>query len=230
MMELIEKSAYFGFLLSIACYFLGVWIKEKTGWKFANPLLIAIVAVIAVLSLGKVEYAHFNRGASYISYFLTPATICLAIPLYKQLSLLRKHLAAVLCAIGSGVAASLVCVFVMSRLFDFDHQLYISMLPKSITTAIGMPVSEEMGGYAALTAAAIIVTGILGNMISELVFRLFRIDEPIARGLGLGTSAHAIGTAKALELGEVEGAMSSLSIGVAGIMTVILMPFLSSLI
>lgn len=230
MKELIENSAYFGFFLSIACYFLGVFIKEKTGWKLANPLLISVVAIILVLTLGNVKYEHFNRGASYISYFLTPATICLAIPLYKQLNLLKKHFAAVFAAIGSGVAASLICVFVMSRLFGFDHVIYISMLPKSITTAIGMPVSQEMGGYAALTVAAIIVTGILGNIISEMVFKLFHIEEPIAKGLGLGTAAHAIGTAKAIELGEVESAMSSLSIGVAGIMTVVVIPFIAALI
>ena len=168
-----------------------------------------------------IDYDTYNEGAKYISYLLTPATVCLAVPLYRQLQLLKDNLAAVVIGIVSGVAASLLSVFGLSKLFGLNHQMYVSLLPKSITTAIGMGVSEELGGIVTITVAVIIITGILGNAIAEVVFRIFRIYDPIARGLGLGTSAHAIGTAKAMELGAVEGAMSSLAIAVAGLMTVI---------
>ena len=156
--------------------------------------------------------------------------MCLAIPLYKQLELLKKNLIAVVIGITSGVLGSAVSIFVMSFLFKLDHVYYVSLLPKSITTAIGMGVSEEAGGIVTITIVSIILTGILGNMIAELWFRIIGIKEPIAKGLALGTAAHAIGTAKALELGEIEGAMSSLSIAVAGLMTVVVVPLVSGLI
>ena len=166
-------------------------------------------------------FRSYNEGAKYISYLLTPATVCLAVPLYQQLALLRKNLKAVAGGITAGVLASLVSVFVLAKLFSLTHEQYVTLLPKSITTAIGMGVSEELGGISTITVAVIIITGILGNVIAESVCRIFRIEEPIAKGLALGTASHAIGTAKAMELGEVEGAMSSLAIAVAGLMTVV---------
>ena len=156
-----------------------------------------------------------------MSWLLTPATVCLAIPLYEQLELLKKNWAAVAAGIVSGVLTSLATVFVLALLFGLNHQEYVTLLPKSITTAIGMGVSEELGGYVTITVAVIVITGVLGNILGELVCRIFGIKEPIAKGLALGTSAHAIGTAKAMELGEIEGAMSSLSIAVAGVITVV---------
>ena len=165
-----------------------------------------------------------------MSYFLTPSTVCLAIPLYKQLELLKKNLTAVAAAITAGVIGSVVSVYVMSMIFRLEHVHYVSLLPKSITTAIGMGVSEEAGGIVTMTIVSIILTGILGNIVADGWFKLVGIKEPIAKGLALGTSAHAIGTAKALELGEVEGAMSSLSIAVAGLMTVVAVPIMSGLL
>ncbi len=156
-----------------------------------------------------------------MSWLLTPATVCLAIPLYEQWQLLKANFTAVIAGITSGVLASLCSVLVLSRIMGLSHQEYVTLLPKSITTAIGMGVSEELGGYVTITVAVIVITGVLGNIFGELIFRLFKITEPISRGLALGTSAHAIGTAKAIELGEVEGAMSSLSIAVSGILTVV---------
>ena len=153
---------------------------------------------------------------------MTPATVCLAIPLYQQISLLKKNLLAVVLGIVSGVLASLGGVLVMALAFGLNHEQYVTLLPKSITTAIGMGVADELGGITTITVAVIIVTGVLGNVIGEMVCKIFHIEEPIAVGLALGTSAHAIGTSKALELGEIEGAMSSLSIAVAGLLTVIL--------
>ena len=184
----------------------------------------------AFLKATGITYTDYNEGASYISYFLTPATVCLAIPLYKQLELLKRNLTAVATAITAGVIGSVVSVYVMSMIFKLEHVHYVSLLPKSITTAIGMGVSEEAGGIVTMTIVSIIITGILGNIVADGWFKLIGIKEPIAKGLALGTSAHAIGTAKALELGEVEGAMSSLSIAVAGLMTVVSVPIMSGLI
>ena len=195
-----------------------------------NPLLVAIILVIAFLKATGISYTDYTTGASYISYFLTPSTVCLAIPLYKQLELLKKNLTAVAAAITAGVIGSVVSVYVMSMIFRLEHVHYVSLLPKSITTAIGMGVSEEAGGIVTMTIVSIILTGILGNIVADGWFKLVGIKEPIAKGLALGTSAHAIGTAKALELGEVEGAMSSLSIAVAGLMTVVAVPIMSGLL
>ena len=221
---------YFGMFISVFAYIIGIWLKKKLGWGILNPLLIAVILVIAFLVGTGIPYAEYNEGASYISYFLTPATVCLAIPLYKQLELLKKNFAAVIIGITSGVLASAVSIFAMSLLFMLDHVYYVSLLPKSITTAIGMGVSEEAGGIVTITIVSIILTGIFGNIIGEAWFKLVGIKEPIAKGLALGTASHAIGTAKALELGEVEGAMSSLSIAVAGLMTVVVVPLVSGLI
>ena len=214
-------SVFFGAVISLAAYEAGLLIKRKFRLAILNPLLIATVCVMAALTLLKIEYKHYNEGAKYISYLLTPATVCLAVPLYQQLELLRRNLKAVAVGITSGVLASLASVFLLAKLFSLTHEQYVTLLPKSITTAIGMGVSEELGGISTITVAVIIVTGILGNVIAESVFKIFRIEEPIAKGLALGTASHAIGTAKAMELGEVEGAMSSLAIAVAGLMTVV---------
>lgn len=220
MKEFLENSVFFGAFISLAAYEVGLILKKKFKMAVFNPLLIAILCVMGALSLLNVDYEAYNEGGKYISYLLTPATVCLAVPLYEQLTLLRKNLKAVAAGILSGVLTSLVSVFLLAVLFGFNHEQYVTLLPKSITTAIGMGVSEELGGIVTITVAVIIITGVLGNMAAELIYKLFRIHDPIARGLALGTSAHAIGTAKAMELGEVEGAMSSLAIVVAGILTV----------
>ena len=227
---LISSSLYFGMLISAGAYLFGIWLRKKTGLAVFNPLLTSIVAVIIFLSVFHVSFDQYNRGAIYLSYFLTPATVCLAIPLYKQLSLLRQNLAAVGIAILTGVLGSAGSIYVMAKFFGLEHAHYVTLLPKSITTAIGMGVSEEAGGIVTLTVVSIIITGILGNIIAEWLFDRFRIEEPMAKGLALGTAAHAIGTAKALEMGEIEGAMSSLSIAVAGLLTVIVVPLVSGLI
>lgn len=219
--EFLETSVFFGVLISLVSYGAGVLLKKK--WKLAifNPLLISIILTILFLLLFDIEYEKYNEGAKYLSYLLTPATICLAVPLYEQIELLKKNYKAVLLGISSGVLISMCSVLILAIIFRFDHKTYVTFLPKSITTAIGMGVSEEFGGYVAITVAVIVVTGVLGNMFAETVCKVCRIDEPIAKGIALGTASHAIGTAKAMEMGEVEGAMSSLSIVVSGILTVI---------
>ncbi len=227
MNELLMNSGYFGFVVTLGAYLLGIEIRKKTKLAVMNPLLVAMVLIIGFLLVFGIDYSVYQKGSQFISYLLTPATVCLAIPLYKQLRLLKENLAAVAGGIASGVLASAVSIFALSRLFGLSHEYYVTLLPKSITTAIGMGVSEEAGGIVVLTVVSIVITGILGNVIGEAVFRLFRIGDPIAKGLALGTSAHAIGTARALELGEIEGAMSSLAIAVAGLMTVVVVPLVS---
>ena len=221
MKEILCNSAYFGVTVSLIGYGAGIMLKKKFKYAFLNPLLISIIFVIGVVLLCGVDYESYENSAHYLSYLLTPATVCLAVPLYQQMTLLKKNLAAVACGILAGVLASLGSVLLLAFLFGLEHDVYVTLLPKSITTAIGMGVSEELGGLVTITVAVIIVTGVIGNVIGEAVCKLFRIYEPIAKGLALGTSSHAIGTAKALEMGEVEGAMSSLAIAVAGLLTVI---------
>ena len=221
MKEILCNSAYFGVTVSLIGYGAGIMLKKKFKYAFLNPLLISIIFVIGVVMLCGVDYESYENSAQYLSYLLTPATVCLAVPLYQQMTLLKKNLAAVACGILAGVMASLGSVLLLAFLFGLEHDVYVTLLPKSITTAIGMGVSEELGGLVTITVAVIIVTGVIGNVIGEAVCKLFRIYEPIAKGLALGTSSHAIGTAKALEMGEVEGAMSSLAIAVAGLLTVI---------
>ena len=228
MNDILVQCTYFGAFLSIAAYMIGEALKKKC--KVCNPLLIAIILVILILKIFHIDYETYNDGAKYISYLLTPATVCLAIPLYRQINILKTHFKEIIIGICTGVLASMGSVFVLSYLFALSHEHYVTLLPKSITTAIGMGVSEELGGLVTITVAVIIVTGVIGNVIGEAVCKLFRIYEPIAKGLALGTSSHAIGTAKALEMGEVEGAMSSLSIAVAGLMTVVAVPIMSGLL
>ncbi len=220
MSEFISQSAYFGVLISIAGYGLGALLRKKFKSPLINPLLISIILTIPVLLMLHIDYDTYYSGAQYLSWLLTPATVALAVPLYEQFELLKHNAVAVIAGIIAGVLSSLGSVMGLAVLFGFSHEEFVTFLPKSITTAIGMGVSEELGGIVPITAGVIIITGVLGNILGELVLKLFRIKEPVAKGIALGTSAHAIGTAKAMELGEAEGAMSSLSIAVSGIITV----------
>ena len=221
MNELIQNSTTIGIVISLLGYELGVALKNRFHKAFLNPLLISIVLVICFMLGFHISYESYNQSARYLSYLLTPATVSLAIPLYQQLALLRQNLFAILITVFSGMLTSLCSVLLLCAVFGLNHTQYITLLPKSITTAIGIGVSEELGGFSTITVAVIIVTGILGNVLAEPICRLFAIHSPLAKGLALGTSAHAIGTAKAMELGEIEGAMSSLAIVVCGLMTVI---------
>lgn len=220
MNEFLSESAYFGVLISLTGYGLGALLRKRFKSPLINPLLISIILTIPVLLLLHIDYETYYSGAQYLSWLLTPATVALAVPLYEQFELLKHNAAAIIAGIIAGVLSSLGSVLGLAVLFGFSHEEYITFLPKSITTAIGMGVSEELGGIVPITAGVIIITGVLGNILGELVLKLFRIKEPVAKGIALGTSAHAIGTAKAMELGEAEGAMSSLSIAVSGIITV----------
>lgn len=222
MKEIITGSAFFGVFISILGYEVGLLLKKKLKHPVFNPLLIAIIFVIAALLLLGIDYDSYNEGAKYISYLLTPATVCLAVPLYEQLTLLKKNWKAILIGISTGVITSLTSVFLLALVFGLAHEEYVTLLPKSITTAIGMELSREMGGIVTISVAVIVVTGIFGNVMAESVCKLFKIKEPVAKGIAIGTSSHAVGTAKAMEMGREEGAMSSLAIAVAGILTAVL--------
>ena len=219
-MTFFEQSVFFGVSVSLVSYGLGVLLQKKCRLALCNPLLISVAVTIALLVTARIDYDVYYEGAKYLSYLLTPATVCLAVPLYEKLALLRQNYKAIFAGIFAGVVTTLCSVLVMSGLFHLTHEEYVTLLPKSITTAIGMGVSEELGGYVTLTVAMIIITGIFGNVTAVAVCRLFHITDPIAKGVSIGSSAHALGTAKAIELGEVEGAMSGLSIVVAGLLTV----------
>ncbi len=221
MNELLTQSVFFGVTISLLCYQVGLLVKKKVKISIANPLLIAVILIVTILLTFGIEFETYNNGAKYISFFLTPATVSLAIPLYRQMELLKKYPKAIFGGIGAGVLIAMISIFVLSLVFHLNHEQYVTLLPKSITTAIGMGISDKMGGIVTITVVSISITGILGNMIADSLCRVCKIDHPIAKGLAIGTSAHALGTTKAMEMGEIEGAMSSLSIVVAGIMTVI---------
>ena len=221
MKDLLQNSVFLGVLLSIGAYAIGMLLKRKTGWSILNPLLVSIVLIIAFLLVTGLPYQTYSEGADIISYMLTPVTICLAVPLYQQVELLKKNYKAVLAGILSGVISSMITILVLALLFGFDHASYVTFLPKSITTAIGMGVSQELGGYVSVTVVVIVLTGVIGNVIADRVLGFLHIEEPIAKGVAIGSASHAIGTARAMEMGQVEGAMSGLSIVVSGIMTVL---------
>lgn len=230
MKELLTTSVFMGVALSLIAYELGLLAKKYFKISIFNPLLISIILVIAFLCVTGIDYDTYNEGARYISYLLTPATVCLAVPLYEQMELLKKHFLAIIAGILSGTITSLSCVLIGTVIFKLNHELFVTLLPKSITTAIGMGVSEELGGLVTITVAVIIITGVLGNIFAEGILKLLHINEPVAKGIAIGTSAHAVGTAKAMELGDIEGAMSSLSIAVAGLLTVIVAPVFAGLL
>ena len=218
MLDFLTNSLFFGVAVSLAAYEVGSLLKKKFKSPLLNPLLISIILVIAILVALDVDYQSYNISAKYLSYLLTPATVCLAIPLYEQIEKLKSNWKAIVAGIVSGIIS---CVHAFSLIFGLTHEQYVTLLPKSITTAIGMDVSTELGGITTITVAVIIITGVFGNIVGEPICKLFHITEPVAKGVGMGSSAHAIGTAKAMEMGEVEGAISSLSIAVTGLLTVI---------
>ena len=229
MNELFRDSLYAGVTLSLTAYMLGVLLKKRFRLGIFNPLLISIAISIVVLLLGKIDYEVYNDSAKYLGYLLTPATVCLAIPLYEQWELLKKNYKAVLLGLLAGAVTSLTTVFVLSLVCGLSHEEYVTFLPKSVTTAIGMGISAELGGYVTITVAVIILTGVFGNVTGEMICRILRIKDPVSKGLAFGAASHAIGTSKAIEIGDVEGAMSGLAIAVSGIITVVLAPVFARL-
>lgn len=221
---------YFGAFLTILFFLLGNLLKKRFHSSLLNPILFSSVVLIIVLMVTRIPYEDYEHSAKTISWFLTPATISLAVPLYDRITVLKNNWKAISVGILTGVLTSLVCVWIICLIFGTSHEFYVSMLPKGITAALGKPVSEEFGGIVAITLTAIMITGILGNVSCVRLLTLFHIEEPVARGLAIGTCSHAIGTTKALEIGPTEGAASSLAIVLAGILTVILAPLFVGLL
>lgn len=229
-MNILTDTVYWGVLISITSYLLGRFLQNKFKNILFNPLLFSTLFTILFLLFFKVDYDTYYDKADFIYYLLTPATVCLALPLYEQVKKLKDNFVAILIGIISGVLSSMFSILAFSIAFKFPHTMYVTILPKSITAAMGMGVSEELGGIPSLTVPIIIMTGITGNIIAEKVCKILKITDSVARGVAIGTSSHAMGTAKAIEMGEVEGAMSSLAIAITGIITVISASFFSQLL
>ena len=216
----------FGVILTILFFNIGIYIQKKTNKPIFNPLLIAILGIILFLSITKIPYESYKLGGDRINFFLGPVTIVLAVPLYKQFDLFKKYLLEILIGISCGVIISFISIKLIGHFTGANLDIINSLIPKSITTPMGISLTKTLNGVEAITVVSIILTGILGAIISPIVFKFGKINHPVAKGIALGTSAHALGTTKALEIGEVEGAMSGLSIGISGIITVILIPII----
>lgn len=221
-MSALLETPYFGIVLTILAYWTGVKLQKKTGLVLCNYMLVAVALLVAVLTVFHIPYEAYYQGGSIIDMFLGPATACMAVTIYSKWDLLRKNWLPVLAGCLAGVVTSMGSILVMCRLFGLDKAMTVSLLPKSVTTPIATVISEGHGGIVSVTVAAVMVTGILGNLVAPFLVKLFRIHDPLAVGLGIGACSHAVGTAKALEMGETEGAMGGLAIGLCGIITAIL--------
>lgn len=224
MAEFFEGLSLFPLALTFGAYQIGLWCQKKWKSPLLNPILIAVVLVIGVLLATGISVESYQSGTAGISWLLTPATVCLAVPLYNQVKVLKKSIPAILAGITAGTLTSLLFIIIMCRLFRLEDGVTVSLLPKSITTAMGMVLAEQNGGIGSLAAAAIIVTGILGSLFGSILCKLLRITDPVAQGVAFGTASHVVGTSRANELGAVQGAVSSLSLAVAGILTAVLFP------
>jgi predicted murein hydrolase (TIGR00659 family) len=220
------NTPIFGILLSLIAFQIGVLLYNRILLSLFNPLLVASVLVIIFLLFFRIDFETYNIGGDYISFFLGPATVVLAVPLYKKISLLKNNALPILTGIFVGCIAAILSIAVLSSLSGLDELVSKSLLPKSVTMPIGIEISKQIGGISAITIAAIVITGITGAVLGPFICRSFRIKDKVAIGVALGTASHALGTTRAIELGETEGAMSGLAIGIAGLITVFLVPLL----
>lgn len=228
-MEALTNNLLFGIILSLIAFEIGLYIYKKTKIPVFNPLLIAIGIVIAFLLAFKIDFETYNSGAKFINMFLGPSTVILAVPLYKQIELLKKHAASILIGILFGSIVGMFSIVVLSHYIGLNGPLIKSLLPKSVTTPIGIELSNQLEGIVPITVLAIIISGIIGAVLGPAICKLFRIKDSVAIGVSIGTASHAVGTTKALEMGETEGAMSGLSIGIAGLITVFIAPIIYSI-
>lgn len=229
-MQQILNTQLFGLVTILFFYNIGLFIQKKAKKPIFNALLICIILIISFLKITNIPYENFKIGADILNFLLGPVTVVLAVPLYRQFNLFKKHMKEILIGISVGVATSFIMVFVIGKLTLTNYEIIYSILPKSITTPMGISLVNALGGVEAITVVCIIATGIFGNILGEIILKVANIKHPIAKGIAMGTAAHAMGTSKALEMGEVEGAMSSLSIGICGVMTVLLVPIFVNLI
>lgn len=229
-MDIFTNNIFFGLFVSLIAFEVGLIIYRKTKLPLFNPLLIAIIIVIGFLKLFNIDFDTYNESGKFINMFLGPATIVLAVPLYKQFELLKKNFLPILLGITIGSLVGILSIISISIFLKLDNLITISLLSKSVTTPIGIEITNQLGGLAPVTVLAIILSGIVGAIIAPPVCKVFKITNPVAIGVGIGTSSHAVGTSKAFEMGETEGAMSSLSIGIAGVITVFLAPLCYNLL
>ena len=229
MNDLFTQSTYFGFFLSLFAYYIGVVINKKFKSPIFNPLLISAILIIAFLALAHIDYETYNSGAQYLTYFLTPATVCYAVPLHQEMQKIKENKLAIAVGVVIGALTSMLCVLAVALIFELTHEQYVTLLPKSITSAFGYGISEELGGISSITVPVIILTGVVGNVFGQSICRIAGIRNRIAVGLAFGSSSHALGTVKALEIGELEGAMSSISVAISGIFTVLVASFFAGL-
>lgn len=227
---MIERSVFFGACISLAAYILGIYVQRLKRLGFVNPILTAVVVVILFMLIFDIDYNDYLNSAQIMSFFITPATVCLAIPLYGCISTLKKNAAAIIAGIISGVLTSMLCVTAVAVIFSFNHEQYVSFLPKSVTTAIGLGIVESLGGIVPLSAMVIIITGIVGSIFCDGIFKIFKIRHPVSKGIAIGCSSHACGTARALQIGETEGAVSGLATVAAGIITVFSASFFANIL
>ncbi|MGM0548936.1 MAG: LrgB family protein [Bacillota bacterium] len=225
-MEELINTPYLGLIISILTFELGIYLNKKTKLSLFNPLLVSIVLTIFILISFNIDLKIYNKGGDLLSFFLGPATVILAVPLYHKIELLKANYKAILIGISTGTLTGIITIIYLTKLFNLNLALSLALIPKSVTTPIGMEISKQIGGITAITVAASITTGILGSIIGPFICKLFGIKNKVAIGVAIGTSAHAVGTSRAIEMGETEGAMSGLAIGIAGLITVFLVPIL----
>lgn len=229
-MNILFDNPLFGIMLSLFAFEVGCFLYKKTKMALFNPLFVAIAVVIVVLLGFGINFETYNKGGQFINMFLGPCTVILAVPLYKQISLLKKHGIPILVGIFIGSTVGIVSTVLLSNAFGLNEILIRSLVPKSVTTPIGVEISNQLQGIPAVTVAAIIISGITGAIVAPSIFKILKVKSKISVGISIGTASHAVGTAKALEIGEVEGAMSGLSIGIAGLMTVFLAPIIYNIL
>ncbi len=226
MREAVFSSPFFGITLSLAAYCIGVMICRRTSLAICNPLLISYLIIIPTLLLAGIPLEWYENGGDLIDMFLSPATAVLALTVYRQRKLVRRHIIAIAAGTVAGCVTSITTVYAMCRLLSLDGIVTASLLPKSITTPMAIAVSQSLGGIGPLTVLAVIFTGILGSILAPLLTRVFRIRDEVVQGIAIGASSHAVGTGKAIEMGEIQGAMSSISLVISGILTVLVsIPF-----
>ena len=217
-------NQYFGIILSFAAYEIGKWINQKLKTPLANPLLIAILLIIGFLSITGIDYEYYKKGGDFIAFFIAPATVAMVLDLYANIETLKKNIIPIFVGVGSGTIFSFIIAMFLSKILQIDRNLISSLLPQSVTTAIAISLSDEYQGIIGLTAIAVVIRGVSGAVFAPLVMKIFKIKDPVAQGVAIGTSSHAVGTSQARLMGKVQGAMSGLSIAVAGITAVIIMP------
>lgn len=226
MIDAMIQSPFFGLGLCLGSYLLGKWVQNKTGWTLANPLILSVALCISVLLLLEIPYEYFIKGANIINWMLGPVTALLALGIYNQRKVLKEYFVPVLLGCFAGSATSIFSVLALCRLFGVDQAVTASILPKSCTTAIAVSISESHGGLAAIAACCVMIAGLTGALCAPLFSKWLRITDPVAQGIATGASSHALGTTKAREMGELQGAMSSIAIGVCGLISVVLCLFI----